>query len=229
RRIGSLWASFTVLLGGGLAWLYVPWLQVYEGFPKTGHPSQLAFHYDPGRGWWGSLLEGTRSAVFHLRYPDGGNSDLPWDVVTQFQQHAVALGLALTIFAAWLFCVWVRRDRFSPWLYGVSTFTFGLLLLGHAVFGTVTCVTAGLVLVGRWLRRPTLGPLIEGVAFTVGVTLLAFSHGGVLSRGDAYGANLTTLNWRGSFGYSQGGLLGFVNWNLAGFGLPLVLALWALG
>src|SRR5262249_48008755 len=115
------------------------------------------------------------------------------------------------------------------WLYGASTFTFGLLFLGHAVFGTVTCVTAGLVLVGCWLRRPTLGRLIEGVAFTVGVTLLAFSHGGVLSRGDAYGANLTTLNWRGRFGSSQGGLLGFVNWTLAGFGLPLVLALWALG
>jgi hypothetical protein len=229
RRLVSLWGSFTVLLGGGLAWIYVPWLQAYEGFPKRGDPSQLVFRYDTGRGWWENLLEGTRHIVFHLRNADGSNSNLPWDIVNQFQQHAVALGLALSIFAAWLFCAWVRRERFSPWLLGASAFTFGLVFLGHAVFGTVTCVTAGLMLAGRWLYRPSWARLLEGVGFTAGVAVLAFAHGGVLSRGDAYGANLTTLNLRDGFGYSEGGLLGFVNWNLAGFGLPLLLALWALG
>jgi hypothetical protein len=229
RRLACLWGGFSVLLGGGLAWLYVPWLETHAGFPKQGSPSTLLHHYVPGRGWWGNLLDGARTAVFHLRNADGSTSNLPWDVVNQFQQHAVALGLALSVFAAWLFCAWVRRDRFSPWLLAASTFTFGVLFLGHAVFGTVTCMTAGLVFAGRWLQRPTLRRFLEGIGFTIGVTLLAFAHGGVLSRGDGYGADLTTLNLRGGFGYSEGGGLGFVNWNLAGFGLPLLLAVAALG
>jgi hypothetical protein len=229
RRLACLWGSFTVLLGGGLAWLYVPWLETYNAFPKRGDPSLLLHRYGPERGWWGNLLEGADTAVFHLRNLDGSNSNLPWDIINQFQQHAVALGVALTVFAAWLFCAWIRRDRFSPWVLAASTFTFGLLFLGHAVFGTVTCVTAGFLLVGRWLHRPSRVRFLEGVAFTAGVTALAFAHGGVLSRGDGYGADLTTLTLRDGFGYSEGGLLGFVNWNLAGFGLPLLLALWALG
>ncbi len=228
RRLACVWGSFTVLLGGGLAWLYVPWLQTYDGFPKQGIPSQLLHGYDPGLGWWGNLLKGAQTAVFHLRNLDGSNSNLPWDVVNQFQQHAVALGIALTVFAAWLFCVWMARERFSPWLLAASTFTFGLLFLGHAVFGTVACVTAGLVLAGGWLHRPGRIRFLEGVVFTAGVTALAFAHGGVFSRGDGYGADFTTLTLRHGVGYSEGGLLGFINWNLAGFGLPLLLALWAL-
>lgn len=229
RRLACLWGAFTVLLGGGLAWIYVPWLETYDAFPKQGVPVLLVHRYDPARGWWGNLLEGARTAVFHLRNPDGSSSNLPWDIVNQFQQHAVALGIALTVFAAWLFCVWIGRDRFSPWLLGATTFTFGLLFLGHAAFGTVTCLTAGLILVGRWFHQPSRIRFLEGIAFTAGVTALAFAHGGVFSRGEEYGATFTTLALRESFGYSEGGLLGFINWNLAGFGLPLLLALWGLG
>ena len=229
RRLACLWGSFTVLLGGGLAWLYVPWLHTYDGFPKHGIPSLLRHHYDAGRGWWNNLLDAAGIAAFHLQNADGSNSNLPWDVVNQFQQHAVALGLALTLLSGWLFCTWIGRDRFSPRLLAASTVTFGLLFLGHAVFAAVACVTAGLVLAGRWLYCPSLARFLESVAFTAGVTALAFAHGGVLSRSARYGADITTLTLRDGFGYSEGGLLGFVNWNLAGFGLPLLLALWALG
>ena len=100
RRLACLWGSFTVLLGGGLAWLYVPWLHTYDGFPKHGIPSLLRHHYDAGRGWWNNLLDAAGIAAFHLQNADGSNSNLPWDVVNQFQQHAVALGLALTLLSA---------------------------------------------------------------------------------------------------------------------------------
>ncbi len=227
-RRACAWGSFTVLLGGGLAWLYVPWLETYQSFPKQGDPALLLHRHDPTQGFWASLVEGARTPVFHLHNADGTNSNLPWDIVNQFQQHAVALGLALTLLSAWLLCSWLSRPRASPWWLLSSTFSFGLLFLGHAVFGATACVTAGLLLAARWLRRPTRRHFVEGVVFVTGVTLLAFAHGGVLSRGDGYGANLSTLTARGTLGYSTGGLLGFIHWNLAGFGLPLVIALVAI-
>jgi hypothetical protein len=36
------------------------------------------------------------------------------------------------------------------------------------------------------------------------------------------------LRLRDGFGYSVGGLAGFIHWNLAGFGLLLVVALWPI-
>jgi hypothetical protein len=226
RRLACFTGSFAVLLGGGLGWLYVPWLETYEGFPKRGVASALDHHYKPALGWWGNLLDSARTAVFHLHNPDGSNSNLPWDVVAQFQQHAVALGLALTVFCAWLFCTWILRERrLSPWLLGACTFSFGLLFLGHAMFGMVSCLTAGLLLAGRWLARPSRALLLEAMLFTAGVGALAFAHGGLLSRGEAYGPNQMALTRRTTLGYSDGGLLGFLNWNVAGFGLSLLLAL----
>ncbi|MCC6805851.1 MAG: VCBS repeat-containing protein [Deltaproteobacteria bacterium] len=226
RWLACFWGSFSVLLGGSLAWLYVPWVETYSGYPRQGSPAQLVHHYDASRGYFANLLEAGRTAVFHLRNLDGSNSNLPWDIANQLQQHAVALGVAVAIFAAWLLGTWMRSERRS--LLAACAFTFGLLFLCHAVFGAVSAVTAGLLLAGRWVSRPTLRGFTDAALFTVLVAFFAFAHGGVLSRGDFYGLDLTTLSVRPGFGYSEGGVLGFINWNVAGFGLPLVLAVVAM-
>ncbi len=76
-------------------------------------------------------------------------------------------------------------------------------------------------------RQRTLKTFIDGLIFGVGVSVLALLHGGMLSMGPQYGGGgFTTM--RREFGYAAGGLLGFLHWNIAGFGLPLVLAVAAL-
>ena len=228
RRLACFGGGFTVLLGGGLSWLYAPWLETYDGWPKLGRPAQLLHRFDPARSWLANLLEDSHTAAFHLHNLDGTNSNLPWDIASQFQQHAVALGIASTLFAAWLFCTWLWRDRFAPWLFAACAFTFGLLPLCHAVFGSTACLAAGLLLLLRFLQRPGQRHLLEGAVFTGVVAALALAHGGVFSRGAAYGTDFGVLSFRHGLGYSLGGFSGFLNWNLAGFGLPLLLALAAL-
>ena len=234
RRVAALSGATAILLGGGLSWLCTPWIETYDTFRKTGSPELLKHRFDPARGAWANLIDAARTPVFHLRNADGTLSDLPWDVANHFQQHAVALGIALTLFAAWLFCAWLVRDERSrvarrPALLAAASVSFGLLFLAHAVFGAAAAVTAGLMLAGRWLLAPSLRRLAEAAAFTAGVSALAFAHGGVLSRGrERYGTDLAALTLRGGFGYSSGGVLGFVGWNLCGFGTPLVLAAVAL-
>lgn len=227
RRLAALWGSFSVLLGGGLAWMYVRSLETYSGFPKVGTPGSLTHSFKENHDYWWNLRNAAETAVFHLKNGDGTNSNLPWDIANQWQQHGVALGIAMAIFAAWLFLAWMKKPE-SRVLHVATTVTFGLLTLGHAVFGTVTCLTAGLFIVGRWLYTPSKRLLVDGATFVAGVAVLSFAHGGVLSRGDAYGRSLTTIVWRDGFGYSEGGLFGFINWNIAGFGIPMVLAVYAL-
>jgi hypothetical protein len=238
RRIAALAGASAVLLGGGLAWLVTPWIETYDSFHKTGSPELLRHRFDPALGWWENLIDAARTPVFHLKSPDGTASDLPWDIANQLQQHAVALGVALTLFSAWLFCTWLARSRWGAreppkppgersqaWaLLAAAGVSFGLLFLAHAVFGAVAALSAGLLLAARWLLSPDRRRFAEAATFTAAVTALAFAHGGVLSRGARYGTDLAVLTLRDGFGYSSGGVAGFVGWNLAGFGTPLVLA-----
>jgi hypothetical protein len=124
---------------------------------------------------------------------------------------------------------WQKEKQFSLSLLIANIVTFGVLFLAHAVFGTVAFATAGLCLLGSWLRHRTRERFLRGVFFGVGVPALGFLHGGLLVRGPEYGIGAVTT-FRTSFGYPAGGFMGFLNWNLAGFGLPLLLAIvaWAL-
>ena len=82
---------------------------------------------------------------------------------------------------------------------------------------------------GVWLRSPTRERFANGILFGVGVMIVALAHGGFLARGAEYGSATDVFTWRGRFGYSIGGVIGFLNWNVAGFGIPLLLAIvaWA--
>ena len=221
NRIAASWSSFSVLLGGGLAWLYLPWLEVYEGFKKAPSPELLLHSYDPEAGWLSNLIEVMRNQNIHLRNAEGEVFALPFDIAIHYQQHAVALGIALTLIAAYVFWVWQTRRGFSPLLVTCSVLCFGLVFLGHAVFGGIASVSAGLVLVMRWLRRPSRIRALQAVVLTLGVTLVAFLHGGIMSRGPDYGSG-AILKLRDGIGYLGGGFVDHVNWSLAGFGLPLV-------
>jgi hypothetical protein len=227
RRVAALSGASAILLGGGLSWLYLPRVETYTDFYARS-PGLAVHHHDAARGWLANLIGAAKTPVFHLRNADGTLSDLPWDVAYHFQQHAVALGIALTLFAAWLLCAWLRRDEPSLSLLAASVAAFGLIFLAHAVFGAVAAVAAGLTLAGRWLLSPSRRRLAEAAAFTAGVSAVAFAHGGVLSRGAEYGTELAVLTLRHGFGYSAGGVPGFLHWNLAAFGAPLLLALVAL-
>ncbi len=226
-RFASGWGSFAVLLGGGLSWLFLPRLEAYSGVLKLPPVQNLVQAYNPSRGWIWNLVELSQVHSLHLRNLDGTLSHLPWDVASHFQQHPVPVGIALTVLSACLFLEWRARPGLSPLLLFANVLSFGTLLLAHAVFGGTACLTAGLTLLLAWLRRPSWTAFLRGAVFTLGVTALALLLGGFfVSSADYGGESLLTL--RGGFGYWTGGLSGFLLWHLAGFGLPLLLALAAV-
>jgi hypothetical protein len=223
----SAWAAFALLLGGGLAWLYLPRVETYSGLEKTPAAADLLHRYEPAKSWLANLIQLSAVPSQHLRNADGTLSNLPWDVAAQFQQHAVSLGIAMTAVGLYLFTVWRARAEHRRALLGVNVAAFSVILLGHAVFGTVAAFAAGCCLLAEWARKRDRGTFLEGLLFAVGVGAAAFLHGGMLRSGAAYsGGGYST--WRSSFGFSAGGLAGFVHWNLAGFGVPLLLAAAAL-
>jgi hypothetical protein len=228
-RAAATWGGFTVLLGGGLAWLYLPHIESYKGIEKVPPPKDMVHHFDAAKSWLENLVAIGDVPSQHLRNSDGSLSNLPWDIGAQFQQHAVALGIALGVFALYLFVTWQRRKDFHLPLLIANIVTFGVLFLAHAVFGSVAFMTAALFLLGSWVRHPTKQRFYEGAGFGLGVSVLALVHGGLLVRGPQYGIGAVTT-FRTKFGYPAGGLSGFLNWNLAGFGLPLLLAIiaWCL-
>ncbi len=171
-----------------------------------------------------NLIAVMRSPAVYVRSSDGDVAPLPFDVANHYQQHAVALGIALTLVAAYLFWVWQTRRRSDPLLLFCSILCFGLVFLGHAVFGGVASLSAGLVLVMLWLRRPSRTRFIQTVVFTIGVTVVAFLHGGMMSQGSDDGPG-SVLRLRDGFGFIAGGFLDQVHWNLAGFGFPLVFTI----
>lgn len=227
-RLSAAWGGFAILLGGSLAWLYLPHLEAYGGYDKVPPASQLLQKYDAAKSWFGNLLALERAPSMHLRNADGSLSNLPWDVAAQFQQHAVAMGIAMTVVALYLFAAWQKRRTLHVPLLIASILAFGVLPLGHAVFGAVAAATAGLCLLASWLQQRTRLGAIQGIGFGAGVAILALLHGGMLARGSEYGVGgFATL--RTGFGYGVGGLAGFLHWNLAGFGVPLLLAILAWG
>ena len=228
-RLTALWGAFASLGGGGLSWLYFRRIEAYSGFSVEPPESQLLHKYSIARSAVQNLLEGARVPSVHLRNADGTLSNLPWDISAEFQQHAVALGFALAIFALYVFITWQRSTRFRTPLLIITILTFAVVLLGHAVFGGVAAVTASIVLLLGWLRRPSRQRFLDGVAFGVGVVTVAFLHGGFLAPGAEYGASADVFTLRRGFGYFRGGVSGFFHWNLAGFGIPLLLSLaaWA--
>jgi hypothetical protein len=229
-RLVGAWGGFAVLLSGGLGWLYLPRLEAYRtgGYEKTPGLAQLLHRFDASRSWLDNLVATAVAPSVHLRNADGSLSDLPWGITAQFQQHAVALGLALSLVALYLFTVWQARREFHRPLLAANVATFGLLFLGHAVFGGAMAVAAGLYLLGAWLRERNRTRFLQGLFFSGGVGALAFLHGGMLVSGAEYGGgDFATV--RDRFGYAAGGSLDFLHWNLAGFGVPLLLSLAAWG
>ena len=223
-RIAAYWGSLTLLLGGGFAWLYLHRIEAYDGIDKFPASSALLHRYDPAASWLDNLLAGAGVPSQHLRNLDGTLSNLPWDIAAQFQQHAVSLGIALTAFALYLFATWQKRNDFNLPLLVANIITFSVLFLAHAVFGAVSMVTVSACLLALWIKHPTRARFIQGLCFGIGVPVLALMHGGLLAQGEKYGAGAVTT-FRKTFGYSVGGLGGFIHWNLAGFGLPLLLAI----
>jgi len=228
-RAPAMWGGAAALLGGGLAWAYVQRIEVYSGFAFVPDATTRLHLFSRAAGLMANLIGTGRAPSVYLRNGDASISNLPWDVVAQFQQHAVALGIALTLPALYLFVRWQTRTDFKRTLAVLTIATFSVLFLAHAVFGGVAAVTAGLVLLGVWLRSPNRERFLNGVLFGVGVAVVSLAHGGFLARGAQYGAAADVLTLRGRFGYPVGGAVGFLNWNLAGFGIPLLLALfgWA--
>lgn len=228
-RFAAAWGGFAVLLGGGLAWLYMPRIEAYGGINKVPSPSEMIHRYDPAAGWLGNLRATGQVPSLNLRNADGSLSNLPWDIGAQFQQHAVSLGIALTLIALLIFVTWQKRPGLQIPLLISNVVTFSVLFLAHSVFGVVAAITAGICLLASWVRRPTRWRFYRGFCFGAGVAILALMHGGLLARGAQYGGNAATT-FRRAFGYSAGGLSGFINWNVAGFGLPLILTLagWGL-
>jgi hypothetical protein len=229
RRTAALWASVATLLGGGLAWLYLGRIETYSGIEKVPAASAMTHRFEPAKNWLENLLIDGRVPSQHLRNVDGTLSNLPWDIAAQFQQHAVALGIAMTLVALLLFVTWQKREGLQPWLLVANIVTVAVTFLGHSVFGAVTAVTFGICLLASWLRRPTTWRFWRGAIFGVGVATVGLLHGGLLSRGPQYGLGAATT-LRTTLGYFSGGLEGLISWNIAGFGLPLLLTLlaWAL-
>jgi hypothetical protein len=225
-RAPAIWSATAVLLGGGLAWAFVRRVEAYNEFEVFPTAGALVHRYNDAMSVAGNLIADVRVPSAHLRNPDGTLSNLPWDIAAQFQQHAVSLGIALSVFALWAFVAWQQRaERRTPLLI-VTVLTFGVLFLAHAVFGAVAAVTGGIVLLGSWLRAPTRrATFTDGVLFGAAIALIAVLHGGFLAFGAQYGGSTDVLTLRHRFGYSRGGVTGFLLWNLAGFGLPLLLAI----
>jgi len=229
NRTAAIWGGCAVLLGDGLSWLYIKRVESYSGFEVSPGAAALVHRYVGDRNFFDNLLGSVSEPSAYLRNGDGTLSNLPWNIAAQFQQHAVALGMPLTLLALYFFTRWQTRSG-AKWLLLVITIaTFSVLMLAHAVFGGVTAVTAGIVLFIAWVREPTRWRFADGLMFGVGVAIVAFAHGGMLTTGAEYGLSADLLTLRGRFGYFTGGMSGFVHWNLAGFGIPLVLALVALG
>ena len=228
RFVGS-WGGTAVLLGGGMGWLYLPKLETYSELYKLPPATLLLRRYQPAQGWLENLVANARVPSPHLRNADGSLSNIPWDIAAQFQQHAVALGIALTVFALYLFVSWRKEERIALPLLVANVITFSVLFLGHAVFGGVAAVTGGLCLLGAWLWKRTRVRFLCGLYFGLGLLALAPLHGGLLARGAVYGTSSDVLTLRHTIGYSLGGLGGFLHWNIVGFGLPLLLALVAWG
>jgi hypothetical protein len=224
-KVVAGWGGVAVLLGGGLDWLYLRRTEAYSGVEKLPGNSALLHAYNPSLGWLRNLIEVGQVPSAHLRNADGSLSNLPWDIAAQFQQHAVALGLALTVFTLFLFVTWWKQDRLAVPLLIANVAAFSVLLLAHAVFGGVAAVTAGICLLASWIRRPSRMRFVRGLVFGIGVGVISLMHGGLLSRGEQYGASGDVLTLRDELGYSAGGLSGFLNWNVAGFGVPLLLAI----
>ncbi len=225
--ISSAWGAFTVLLGGGLAWLYLPRIEVYNGIDKYPPPSDLLYKFDAAKSWLGNLVALASAPSQHLRNADGTFSSLPWEVAATFEQHSVSLGMAMALVALYLLVAWRRREELRTPLLAANVVAYGTLLLGHAVFGAVAAVAAGSCLLLAWARKPERRSFLEGLAFGAGVAALALLHGGMMSRGAQYGGE-SYATMRRVLGYSTGGLAGFLHWNIAGFGLLLPLALAAL-
>lgn len=252
-RFAATWGAFSVLLGGGLAWLYLPRTEAYSGVLKVPPASDLLYRYDAAKSWLANLKGMGQVPSLHLRNADGSISNLPWDIAAQFQQHAVSLGIAMTLFALYLFTTWRKRGDLQRPLLAANIVAFSAVFLGHAVFGTVAAATAGTCLLLSWVRQAFFievedagagslqarkeasntrrekarAAFMDGLLFVPGVAALASLHGGMLARGAQYGAGAGFTSVRRGFGYSVGGLSGFLHWNIAGFGLPLALAILA--
>src|SRR3989338_6137158 len=108
-RLAATWGAFAVLFGGGLAWLYLPPIETYNGIAKVPLASELQHRYDSAKSWLDNLIGAAMSPSQHLRNVDGSLSSLPWDIAAQFQQHAVALGIVMTVVAFYLFTIWQKR------------------------------------------------------------------------------------------------------------------------
>lgn len=225
--LSAMWGAFAALLGGGLAWLYLPRIEAYTGIEKIPPVTDMRHHYDVAINWLANLKLAAMVPSQHLRNADGSLSNLPEDIAAQFQQHAGCLGIAMTLVSLYLFATWRARDDLRRPLLALNIVAFGTLFLGHAVFGVVAAITAGSCLFLEWFKKPTRQKFSEGLIFTAGVSALAFLHGGMLTRGAQYGGE-SYASMRRVLGYSAGGLAGFVHWNVAGFGLPLLLAIAAL-
>ncbi len=223
----AAWGAFSTLLAGGLAWLYLPRIEAYSGIDKLPPASTILHRYDAAKSWFQNMLLAAMVPSQHLRNADGSLSSLPWDIAAQFQQHAVSLGIAMTVVALYLHTIWRQRQDLRRPLLAANIVAFSVIFLGHAVFGAVAAITAGSCLLLEWFRKPTRPKFFDGLSFTVGVSALALLHGGMLSRGPQYGGE-SYASLRRVLGYSTGGIGGFFHWNMAGFGLPLVLAIAAL-
>lgn len=225
-RFAAAWAGFAALLGGGLAWLYLPRIEAYStgGYAKVPSEAQLLHRYAPGDGWLANVAAVGDAPSLNLRNANGTLSSLPWDIAAQFQQHAVALGIALAVVALYLFTTWQARRQFHVPLFAANVVAFSLLFLGHAVFGGVGCVTAGICLLMAWLWERSRIRFLQGLFFVPCVSVLALLHGGLLATGPRYGA-AGIMTMRKAFGYASGGFTDFIDWNVAGFGLPLGLTL----
>src|ERR1051325_5625348 len=138
RRTAALWGSVATLLGGGLAWLFLGRIETYSGIEKVPAASAMTHRFDPAMSWLQNLLIDGRVPSQHFRNIDGSLSNLPWDIAAQFQQHAVSLGIAMTLVALLLFVTWQRREGLQPWLLVASILTVAVTFLGHSVFGAVT-------------------------------------------------------------------------------------------
>lgn len=227
-RAAAFAAAHLALLGGDLSWAVLSRLQGHASFLRVPDAATLTHAMEPARGVLENLLAFRRASNVYLEGPGGSLSNLPLDVANHYQQHAVALGLGLTLLSAFLLCRWLADPSRSRWSLLVAGSAFGLTFLGHAAFGSVASVVAGLLLLARWLRLRTAGSLVDGAAFTAAVTLLAFAHGGMLTRGAEYGSSQVHVALRDAPGYSSGGLLSFLQWNLVGVGIPLLLGLLGL-
>jgi hypothetical protein len=225
RKLASFWGSFAILLGGGLSWLYLTKLRVYEGFKKWPSENALAHSYDSGMSWWDNAIAVFGNQNVHLANKAGELFPLPFDISVHYQQHAVATGIAISLVAAYMFWLWQTRKGFSPILLAINCLCFGLVFLSHAVLGAVSSVSAGLTLAVLWLLKPDRIRFFQGILFTAGVAAIAFLHGGMLAGGSEYGPPGAPITMRSELGYVGGNLLDLVNWSLAGFGLLLVLSM----